>query len=294
MITELALLRALLLASMIVGPLGTRCLFPTPSRRRDLAHGCAVLCAAVGLYGPWPMLCVGWLAFCAAMFALFLRVRARAPWSARVLAASVPFVFSNVAAAWLVGGANDLALLGYDVHFSYYAALHGNVLGWTLIGALATLADQDSPQRAIYLASVFVCLVSFFAIALGIDQLRVLKTIGVVGFSIAIPTCQLAFLRSVRSHDRRAFLLGCVSFAGLLFTMVLAWQHELAAPMLPWVAGIRPMVAVHGVLNAVIVAPCFVLAVLYARCGTRANAVSSPGGGTTARQVRATSGRLGR
>ena len=261
MVPELSLLRGLLLLSMVVGPFATRSLFAESSRLRSVAHVGALACAAAGLLAPLPMLCVAWLVFCAASFVVFLRSRAGSLRSLRVLAAAVPFVFSNIAAVWLVGGANDLHLLGYGPDFSYYAALHGNVIGWIVIGTLATLADRDSPQRGIYLASVLVCLVSFLLIAFGIDQLRALKPIGVLGLSIALPISQLAFLRSVWSRNRAAVVLGCVSFAGLIVTMVLAWRNEIAMPVSPVVAGIRGMVSVHGVLNAVVVAPCFLLAV---------------------------------
>jgi len=246
---------------MVMGPFATRCLFAEASRLRAAAHLAAFVCAAAGLFAPWPALCVVWLVFCAANFVLFLRSRAASLCSPPVLAACVPFVFSNIAAVWLVGGANDLHLLGYDPFFSCYAALHGNVVGWIVIGTLAALADRDSPQRGIYVTSVLVCLVSFLLIAFGIDQLRALKPIGVLGLSIALPISQLAFLRGVWSRNRPAFLLGCVNFAGLVFTMILAWRNELSTPVFEVVAGIRGMVSVHGVLNTAVVAPCFLLAV---------------------------------
>jgi len=108
---------------------------------------------------------------------------------------------------------------------------------------------------------VLVCLVSFLAIAFGIHQLRWLKPIGVLGLSLALAAGQLTFLRSVWSTSRPAFALGCIAFAGLVFTMVLAWQNELSMPPAIDVAGIRGMVSVHGTLNAVLVAPCFLAAV---------------------------------
>ena len=263
MISELSLLRVLLLLSMAVAPLGThRFLFPAPSRPRAIAHAVSLACAAVGLFSRAPILCVAWLAFCAVSFALFLRSRASSLRSSRVLAACVPFLFSNVAAVWLVGGANDLGILGYGAQFSYYAALHGNVLGWVVVGALAVLADREGPERGVYLAAVLTCFVSFLLIALGIDQLRALKPIGVVGLSIALPIAQLAFLRGARRRNRAAFALGCVSLAGLVLTMVLAWRNELSMPVLPDVLGVRAMVSVHGALNALVVAPSFLLAVV--------------------------------
>ena len=265
--SELDLLRVLLLLAMAVGPLGThRFFFAEPSRLRVGAHVGALACTALGLLSDVPVLCFAWLLFCVASFAVFLRERAardgagslRSP---EVLAACVPFLFSNVAAVWLVGGANDLRILGYDTAFSYYAALHGNVLGWILVGALAALAQRSGPQQRLYLVSVLVCLVSFLAIAFGIDQLRWLKPIGVVGLSLALAAAQLTFVRNVWSKSRSAFVLGCISLAGLVFTMVLAWQNELSIPVSLGIAGIRGMVSVHGILNAVVVAPSYLAAV---------------------------------
>jgi hypothetical protein len=271
--SELDLLRALLLLSMALGPLGTHRHFsshlPSPLRRLSVgAYLAALGCAAAGLFVPAPMLCGAWLLFCAGSFGVFVLSKglgSKGLRSPRTLAACVPFLFSNVAAVWLVSGANDLRLLGYGTHFSFYAALHGNVLGWIVIGALAVLVDGGETQREPYLLAVFVCFVSFLLIALGIDQLRWLKPIGVLGLSVALPLSQVAFLRGVWGRSRAAFALGAVSSLGLLFTMVLAWGNEVAVRVMDDVLGIRAIVSVHGVLNAVVVAPSFLLAVSLSR-----------------------------
>lgn len=268
--SELTLLRVLLLVSLAIAPLGTHRHFalggrehrqgmPEPSRARITAHVVALACAAIALFTPFALASLGWLLFTAGSFAVFLRSRVSSLRSPATLAACVPFLFSNIAAVWLVAGSNDLHLLGYGMHFSFYAALHCNVLGWILIGALAILADRESPQRWLYVVAIAVCFVSFLLIALGIDQLRALKPFGVIGLSIAIPIAQLVFLRSVRTSHRAAFALGCTSLAGLLLTMALAWANELSM-IVPAIAGIRAMVVVHGVTNTLIVAPCFLLA----------------------------------
>ena len=228
--SELDLLRVLLLLSMVVGPLGTRQLFDAPTRLRAAYVG-ALLCAAVGMFSSLPIISVGWLLFTATNFGLFLWSRRASLLSATTIATAVPFLFSNIAAVWVVGGSNDLHLLGYGADFSYYAALHGNVLGWIVLGSLAILADQPGPRRRIYLAAMFVCLGSFLLIAFGIDQLRALKPFGVIGLSVALAGCQLVFLHSVWSRNRRAFLAGCVSFACLVLTMALAWRNEFVTPI---------------------------------------------------------------
>lgn len=262
---ELTLLRALLLLSLAIAPLGTHRHFLGPSRARNAAHAAALGGAAVGLWSSARALCGAWLLFCAGSFALFLRSRRASLGAPATLAACVPFLFSNIAAVWLVAGANDLGLLGYGEHFSYYASLHGNVLGWTMLGAVAILADRASAARRVYLLVVLGGLISFLLIAFGIDRLHALKPLGVAGLTLAIPGAQLAFLREAWGRHRGAFALGAVSLAGLALTMALAWGNEMALPWLTEFAGLRAMVAIHGVLNAVVIAPCFLLAVMLAK-----------------------------
>lgn len=261
--TEPDLLRALLLFSIAVAPAGAyRLLFAAPSQGRRVALWVALACTAAGLWGPFPALCFAWPLFCVGAFAQYLWQHRADLSSARGIATCVPFVFSIIAATWLVGGANELRLLGYGLSFSYYAALHGNVLGWMILSALAALAREDSSSRPVYLVSVYVCLASFLMIAIGIDQLDALKPIGVVGLTLALLTSHLAFLRSAWTRHKLAFVLGCASFLGLAFTLTLAWRHELGLPSLPPALNVRSMVSVHGVLNTLVVAPSLMLAVL--------------------------------
>jgi hypothetical protein len=245
---------------LLVAPFGTRQLFANASRLHVIAHGAAWICAAIGLFAA-PLFTIGWLVFTVGSALVFLRARVSTLFTPTTLAAGVPFVFSNIAALWLVGGSNNLHLLGYGPEYSYYAALHGNVLGWIVLGALAILVDR-SHERRVYVASMFVCLVSFLLIAFGIDKLRALKPFGIAGLSIALTASLLVFLRTAWSRNRTAFAIGCISAAGLAFTMALAWRNELVTPIFVGVLGVRGMVSVHGVLNALVVGPCFLWAVV--------------------------------
>lgn len=259
--TEQDLLHALLLLSLALAPLGTHRLLLPPSRWGTAAHLVAWLCAAIGLFSSLPILSAGWFLFCVASFARFVLHRAARLRSPYELAGCVPFVFSIIASVWLVGGANELHILGYGARFSGYAALHGNVLGWMMLGPIAILAKQDRPHRNLYLAAVIVSFGSFLLVAIGINGHPTIKPLGVVGLSVAIPLAQLAFLYRAWTTHRAAFALGCASVLGLAVTLALAWQHELGALSLPGVLGTRPMVSVHGLINGLVVAPCFLLAV---------------------------------
>lgn len=262
--TELDMLRGLLLVSLALVPFATeRAFIAPPWRHRTALHLGSLAAAAASLFSPLPQLSVGWLFYCGAISArLGLQLLRQGRWrSLSQLAKGVPCAFSVIGAVWLVGATNDLRILGYGPTFSFYAALHGNVLGVLVVGSLAALANDVRPHRRLYLAAVLVCFASFLLIALGIDQLRAIKPIGVVGLSAAIPISQLAFLKETRSRHRRAFALALVSLVGLAFTMLLAWRNELLLPPLVSALGIRGMVSVHGVLNALVVAPAWLLAV---------------------------------
>lgn len=215
---------------------------------------------AVGLFAE-PLLCVAWLAFCLASFAELAwsrRAHLRSPYE---LAGCIPFAFGVISGIWIVGGSNDLRILGFGETFSYYAALHSIVLGWMMVGSIAILATQDRPFRKAYLASAFVCFASFLLIAFGINGLPAIKPIGVVGLSMAIPIAQLLFLKSVWRTNTAAFALSSASLLGLVLTLILAWQNELGTVSFPRVLGIRPMVSVHGIMNGALVAPSFLFAV---------------------------------
>ena len=262
--SELLLLRVLLLLSIIIAPLGTRA-WVQPPRVWVRAYVAAVIAVALGLFLPVAALCVLWVCFCIVNAIVLLgpsmrggdRVQnLRTPGT---LVMFVPLVFSFIAATWLVGGANDLRILGYGPFFSYYAALHGNVLGWGFVGAIAASAKRAGPHRRTYLALVFVCLASFLMIAFGIDGLAVIKPIGVTGLTLALPLALVVFIVEARGQSRRAALAATLSLVALTVTMVLAWQNELGVAPGP-VLGVRSLVAVHGVVNTLIVVPAFMLA----------------------------------
>ncbi|MEZ4253665.1 MAG: YndJ family transporter [Polyangiales bacterium] len=219
------------------------------------AYGLGVASVAGALFVlPW--LAVIWPVFCLGNLAWVLR--GRLPRSLPEVAGAVPFAFSLVAATWIVGGTNDLQILGYGPHFSFYAALHGNVLGWMLVGALAALARREGSR--LYVAAVLVCFGSFLLVAVGIDVSATLKPIGVAGLTLAIPIAQLAFSVDAR-HDRAALGAGLVSLVTLAFTLGLAWLNELGRPTLGPIGTVRAMVAVHGVLNVLVVGPAMLWAV---------------------------------
>ena len=254
--TELQVLRVLVLVSAVVAPWSTR-LFVALPRGWRVAYGVGVVSVAGALFGlPW--LAVLWPIFCLGNLAVVLG--GRLPRSLPELAGAVPFAFSLVAATWIVGGIHDLRILGYGPHFSFYAALHGNVLGWMLVGAIAALARREGPRQRLYVAATLVCFVSFLLVAIGIDVSASFKPIGVAGLTFAIPTAQIVFLIDARSN-RAAFTAGLLAVGALAFTLGLAWLHQLGLPSLGSIGSVRAMVAVHGVVNTLVVGPAMLWAV---------------------------------
>ncbi len=262
---ELHLLRALLVFGCCLAPLGTDRFLLLQPKTFAWVHALAVVCVVLALFGSMPALSLGWFVYRVLILALYLRQKRAALPSLASFVTLVPLLFSIIAAGWLVGGCCALHLLGYGEAFSYYAALHGTFLGWIFVGAIAILAQEVSPQRFIYQVAVFGCLVSFLLIAFGIDGVARLKPWGVAGLSFLIPVVQLTFLRSVWRTHRIALGLGALSLGALVLTMLLAWQNELGTLTWPGFLRIRAMSSIHGFLNAVVTAPCFLLAVLLER-----------------------------
>ncbi len=270
--TELVLLRLLVLVSVAVAPLSRRLLGPPP-RGWSVAHALGIGLVAAALVGPLPQLAYGWLVFCvggALMFAVehgaALRTASRR--TATTFAAGVPLAFGVIAATWIAGATNDLRILGYGPHFSFYAALHGNVLGWTLLGGVAALAQRAGRFQRVHLATVFLGFASFLLVALGIDRLAWLKPLGVLGLTLALPLSMLAFLIDARGN-RAAFALGALAFGALVLTLALAWLNELGSLSVEPLGGIRAMVWLHGLVNGLVVGPAWLGAVATSGLATR-------------------------
>lgn len=263
MVAELHFLHLLLIAAMLIGPLVTSRFFLEPSKLHDILHVIALSLTTAGLLFDLPLLSFAWLLFCLFGFVLFLRRRFALLFSMYELAKCVPFVFSIVAATWLVSGANGFGLLGYGKTFSYYASLHGHFLGWIIVGGIAFLANEADRFNRFYLVAVFVCLASFLLIAFGIDGVAVIKPIGVLGLTVMIAASQVLFLITAKKNSPLAFALGVVSLLGFVLTITLAWQNELGTPSMTALFGTRTMVSLHGVVNGFVVAPCFFLALYF-------------------------------
>lgn len=259
MVSELDLLRALLMVAIVAAPLVTSRFFLETTKLHDVLHGVAAPLAIVALAFDVPSLSFAWPLFCVAAFLIFLHQQFSRLRSVYELAKCVPFAFAIIGATWLASGVNDLGLLGYGEAFSFYAALHGHVLGWMMVGGIAFLANEADRFRRLYIVAVFACFASFLLVAFGIDGAPVIKPIGVTGIMLTVGASQALFLTGTWRTSRPAFLLGLLSLLGFAFTMTVAWQNELGSP--PDVAlGVRGMVSLHGVVNALVVAPGFVLA----------------------------------
>lgn len=269
MVAELNILHLLLIAAMVVAPASTSRFFLEPSRLHDILHAAALSLTTAGLLFDFPLLTFAWLLFCGFGFVLFLRQRFTRLFAVYELAKCVPYVFSLIAATWLVSGSNGYGLLNYGKAFSYYASLHAHFLGWAIVGGLAFLANEAERFNRFYLLAVFVCLAAFLLIAFGIDGIAVIKPIGVLGLTVTIAVSQLLFLVIAKNKSPLAFSLGCASLLGFVITMTLAWLNELGELSGAWLFGTRAMVSLHGLLNGFVVAPCFLLALYFAYLPSR-------------------------
>jgi hypothetical protein len=258
--TELDLLHLLLLCALVVAPRMTDRLFLQRSKIYSAAHAVALVILIVGAALNVRATAAVWPLFCALGLGLHLRNQGGRVLSARGVASCIPFVFSLVSATWLVAGSNDLQLLGYDRVWSYYAALHGAVLGWLFVGCTAYLATRHG---GLYLWACYLSLPLFLLVAFGIDGIPNLKRVGAVGLSLLVPIVIGRYALDARGRARRSFRFALVSFFGVVAAMALALGNELWTRFPRVVFALPTMVLFHGCLNALLVAPGFYSAIAY-------------------------------
>lgn len=276
MLAEINVLRGLLIAAFAIAPRVSIRFLLGEVKLLNVLHGIAFALVVVSIVFDVPYLSVAWLLFCLLGLGFFVRQNLRRPSLLQVVQA-VPFIFSIAGAVWLVAGANDLGLLGYDPSFSFYAALHGTVLGWLMVGCMAALATHASRFNRVYSIAVLGCLVSFFLIAFGIDGAPIIKPIGVVGTTLMVGLSLSLLLWECRS-SKAAASFALVSLLGFLFTIFLAWRNELGLTTIGFAPfGVRPMVSLHGAANGLVVAPSMWLALHFRFPAGRRNQTASLG-----------------
>lgn len=258
--SEQNLLDLLLVVAFAIAPRASNQLFLGGDRRYAAAHGLALLAVVASLLLGSGLGAVVWAAFCTYGIGLFLQRFRRELLSPIGIASGIPFAFSAISAVWFVAGANDLHLLGYPRTWASYAALHGSVLGWLFVGCTAHLARRPRARR-VHLAGCLLSFVLFLCVAFGIDGVPHLKRIGVVGFSVLLPTILVRHALDMRDRGGKPFFLTLASLGGLVVSMGLALLNEYWPAFPRILLGLPTMVVVHGALNVLVVVPCFWLAV---------------------------------
>jgi hypothetical protein len=258
---ELSYLNFLLAIGLIVGPMMTRKFFLGNSRIYGFAHLIAFLVVAVGFTLSMHELYFAWNIFCLFGFIIFLRKNFSNLFNLKNLAECISFVFSIIASIWLFSGANDLFLLGYNREWSYYAALHGNYLGWMLIGSFIIISRSFQGRiKSFYLTCSFVFLFLFLLIAFGIDGVPYIKRIGAMGVVCLAPLLIGYYTISLWRIRKFSFYLSAISFISILFTVFLAASNEIGFLSPTVFLNVPSMVSLHGLINGVIAIPSLYLA----------------------------------
>ena len=251
-----------LVIGVVLGPICFYRWFLNKSRTYLIAHLVSLMILLIGTSLEAGALVFIWPLFCGFGLLLYLNIHRKNLFSISRLATLIPFVFSIIASVWLVAAENDLGLLGYNKAWSLYASLHGHFLGWIFVAGLAKLSlHKDSSQR-LYTVGCFICLVSFLLIAFGIDGVPYIKRIGVVALSLLIPVVLLRIKSHLGPQKIVARWALAFCFSGILLSLGLAVVYEFGRPLIAPVMIQAPvMVSTHGLINALLVIPAFVVAI---------------------------------
>lgn len=169
----------------------------------------------------------------------------------------LPLGFSMVSTIWYVSASNQFYLLGFDLTWSLYAAVHGCFIGWLFLSGVVYVSKKNPDSKVIPFLILFIA-IFFLIIAIGIYQSKVLKRIGVVSYCLLIPSVIL-YVRTFLKKKVSKYLMG-FCFSLVLCTLFLAICYEF-----PWIFGFdfqtyRLMTFLHGGINALVVVPLFLFA----------------------------------
>ncbi len=253
MLEEASLLKIYLSVALIAAPQVTNSFF-IRSKLLSLINIFAAAIVIFAIYSNQKVLSFCWPVFCFIHLAFYFKLGTKSK-----IIDLIPFFFSFVASTWVVAGTNNYYLLGYDENWSYYAALHGHFLGWILFACLAFLEQKTQRFKHFYKNGAFSGVALFLLVALGINGLPIVKTIGAIGLCILIPMTVALFC--IESKKSKAKILGQITFALVLISMTLALLKEFA--LLPHIEfiGARLMVSIHGLINSIFVPILFFFAI---------------------------------
>lgn len=193
------------------------------SKNYRVGHLLALLILALGFISSTYELYLAWVVFCLFGIFCYLNKEFLSLLSIEKMAGLIPLIFSIIASFWLFAGANDLHLLGYNREWSYYAALHGNFLGWVLIGSFILISRTfTTPIKQIYYLCAFIFLLFFLLIAFGINGMPYVKRIGAIGIISATPILIGFYSYSLRRNKGASFYFSIVSVISIAFTLCLA------------------------------------------------------------------------
>lgn len=258
--SEIIFLKIFLFIGFIVAPLMTNAFFLQNSKNYAQGHKISIIILLFAVLFQIHSLIIVWPLFCIYGFFSYLRRQGKVTFLSNDIVVYIPFIFSLISATWFFAGANDLFFLGYNQNWSFYAALHGNFLGWIFTGCLAFLANREN-SNSIYLWGSYLTFIFFLFVAFGINGLLFLKSIGLLALTLIVPVLIGHYFLKLKKDNQLSRAFALISLCSIAVSMSLALLNEFWNEMPKFIWGISFMVLTHGLLNAVVTVPLFFLAI---------------------------------
>lgn len=261
MLGKIEYLSIILCFGYTISPLVCNHFFLENSKLYKQFYYVALVSVFLSIGGYLPQLSFIWLFYCGFGLHLYINIHKKKRFINKHWLGLLPFLFSLISATWFVSGTNDFQLLGYDKTWSFYASIHGCFIGWLYLSGICYLAIK---HRNLVLPTVFVGFISslFLVIAIGIDQWGGLKKFGVIGYLILFPVIILYILNVLKPKLLFSKFLYLIHFISILFSLSIALGKELALFDLDQINSEFMMHFLHGGINAIVVIPSFLMAIL--------------------------------
>ncbi|TGN20616.1 hypothetical protein EHS15_03225 [Leptospira idonii] len=259
---ENSLLFSVLAFGYAIAPLFSNRFFLKNSKTYFGLHLISYFLLILAIFFGMPQLNIVWIFFCGFGLILFYKTHRTILLQNYTWIGLFPFGFSLLSSVWFFCGTNQCYLLGYTETWSYYAAIHGCFIGWLFLSGIAHLSQNDKESIAYPILSLCIVIL-FLLIAFGIHGNPILKKIGVIGYSLLFPSSLLYSKRSFKKQNSSFKLLIECSLFFLCFSLLLALLNEFYIGFPKSFDGWPIMVILHGIINAIVVIPCFLGSLLF-------------------------------
>jgi hypothetical protein len=167
----------------------------------------------------------------------------------------------GVGGVWFVASRFGLPFIGFTDPIVSLTAVHFHYFSWLLVLGMGlicrVLVQRGDPLRFWIIGLSLFITICIYSVAMGFSGVKIAKILGVAGVTgaLIIYSLFLIFRIHAMTQKKSLYLFAYLGSFAFIFSMVLAFSFEFQIVSL----SIKDMVMTHGLINALLVVPCFLI-----------------------------------